>query len=211
MARDRSARLYVGHRRQVRYHENRTVRLDPATEARIQADLDSYTPPNWHEMVSKVLAFCPDSVVTAFNAASSAAREEVSAKGAHAEAVEMNQLDPANADPAQVKELREQLKSAIEKANQLDEELIDHVRDQTLGTGHPKLCAAVSSAWWSTSWALASRSADREGPRLRVLCTPATRSSRAPHFAATPARRPAEIRPCRGIYQNGSADVYLYA
>jgi hypothetical protein len=63
-ARDRQASVYqqilafASHQTETRRNTTRTIRYDKKTEARLQARLDAFTPPDWFEMQSQALDFC---------------------------------------------------------------------------------------------------------------------------------------------------------
>jgi len=124
----------MSHQNQTRRNLTRTTRYDPGTENRLQDRLDAYSPPDWFELQSHVLAFCPDSVVHAFTAAKEADDAVWSARAAHAEAVELNQSVPLTADPQRVVALQAEFRVRISEAESVDSELIEIVRDKMLGT-----------------------------------------------------------------------------
>lgn len=141
--RDRQASVYQqilaysAHQTEVRRNLTRTVRYDAKTEQRLQGLLDDYSAPNWFELEGNVLAFCPDSVVDAFIGAKTADDAVWSARAAHAEAVEMNRADPANADPNGAVLLQARFKERVKDAERADSQLIEIVRDRMLGTRPP--------------------------------------------------------------------------
>jgi hypothetical protein len=134
--RDRQAAVYQqilafsAHQTESRRNITKTVRYDEKTEARLQGILDAYTPPDWFDLQASVLAFCPDSVVTAFTAAKAADDEVWSARYAHAEAVELNKADPGLADPNRAVALQKEFRSRIEEAEKVDSRLIQIARDR---------------------------------------------------------------------------------
>jgi hypothetical protein len=142
--RDRQAAVYqqvlalAAHRTETRRNLTRTIRYDADTEARIKGTLDSYAPPNWFELESSVLAFCPDSVVDAFIAAHDADEAVWSARHARAEAVELNKTYPEAADPNRVAALGEEFRTNIKEAEKADAALIATVRDKMLGARPPE-------------------------------------------------------------------------
>jgi hypothetical protein len=124
---------YVMHRTETRRKKTRRMRFEPEAEARLQALLDSYTPPNWFELEGNVLAFCPDSVVDAFIAARKANDAVSRAEAARAEAVELNRANPPGADPNLVAAHSSALRERIAEAERADAELIGIIRDKLLG------------------------------------------------------------------------------
>jgi hypothetical protein len=142
--RDRQAAVYqqvlafMSHNTEVRRNVTRTIRYDDATEARRSDLLASYTPPNWFELQSSVLAFCPDSVVHAFIAAKEADDEVSSARAAHAQAIDLNQAYPPGSDPNGAAALQAQYLQRLKDAERADSELIEMVRDKMLGTRPPE-------------------------------------------------------------------------
>lgn len=137
--RDRQAGVYqqilafMSHQTETRRTKTRPVRYVPLAEAGCQALIDSYTPPNWFELQASVLAFCPDSVVDAFLAAKVADEEVWVAKGAHIEAVSLNQSDPMTADPDGVAALQSEFLKRVDEAERADAGVIAIVRDKMLG------------------------------------------------------------------------------
>lgn len=138
--RDRQAGVYqqvlafMSHQTETRRHLTRTIRYDAKTEARLQGQLDAYSPPDWFELQSSVLAFCPDSVVHAFIASKAADDGVWSARAVHAEAIELNRADPLASDPHNAVALQAEFRDRIRAAEQTDSELIEIVRDKMLGT-----------------------------------------------------------------------------
>jgi len=143
--RDRQAAVYqqvlafTSHQTETRRNTTRAVRYDEKTEARLQDILDAYTPPDWFELQSQVLAFCPDSVVEAFIAAKAADDAVWAARLAHAEAVELNQADPTAAHPNRAAALGVEFRARVKEGVMADSELIGIVRDKMLGTRPPEL------------------------------------------------------------------------
>lgn len=138
--RDRQAAVYqqvlafTSHQTETRRKITRKIRYDDKTEARLQGMLDAYKPPDWFELQSQVLAFCPDSVVEAFITAKAADDAVWAARLAHAEAVELNQADPTAADPNRVVALQAKFRARIKEGEMADSKLIGIVRDKMLGT-----------------------------------------------------------------------------
>jgi hypothetical protein len=141
--RDRQASVYqqilafTAHRAQTRHQITRILRYDAETEARMQGILDSYSPPNLFELEGNVQAFCPDSVVAAFDAARRADADVWHAKSAHAEALELNRADPDAPDPHGAVALAGQYRARIGDAERADSALLEIVRDRMLGTRPP--------------------------------------------------------------------------
>jgi hypothetical protein len=142
--RDRQAAVYqrvlafASHQTETRRNITRTVRYDEKTEARLQGILDAYAPPDWFELESQVLAFCPDSAVEAFIALKAADDAVWAARLAHAEAVKLNQADPTGADLDGAVALQATFRARINEAEMADSRLIGIVRDKMLGTRPPE-------------------------------------------------------------------------
>jgi hypothetical protein len=139
--RDRQAVVYqqvlvfVTHRNEARRNYSAPA---IGAEARTRKYLRSYKPPDWLEMQASVLAFCPDSVVDAFEVALKADNAVWDARASLAEAVKLSEADPSEAHSNIVVAFNARFRALIEEAANADGQLIDIVRDKMLGTRPPE-------------------------------------------------------------------------
>jgi AcrR family transcriptional regulator len=142
---DKRAEVYIDaiaavHYRQIkRLHDAQIHLIDDETDRRVRAYLEAYAEPDWYALESRLLAFGSRPVITAVQASSTAA---LLAAGFPA----MEVLGEGAADLA----LDIAGRKALHDANNADNALIELIRAELQGKGHPLAQWAAAGSHWLT-------------------------------------------------------------